>query len=36
MEDDAIMAAVAPKARKAYNLDQMTSIDVPDGGKVRG
>lgn len=29
-----VMESVAPKARKAYNLDQMTSIDGPDG-KVR-
>lgn len=34
VEDAAVMDAVAPKARKAYNLDQMTSIDGPDG-KVR-
>ena len=34
MDDAAIMDVVAPKARKAYNLDQMTSIDGPDG-KVR-
>jgi hypothetical protein len=34
VDDAALMDAVAPKARKAYNLDQMTSIDGPDG-KVR-
>lgn len=34
VDDASIMDAVAPKARKAYNTDQMTSIDGPDG-KVR-
>lgn len=31
VDDEAIMSAVAPKARKAYNVAQMTSIDGPDG-----
>ncbi len=34
VDDAALMDVVAPKARKAYNTDQMTSIDGPDG-KVR-
>ena len=32
---EAVVDAVAPKARKAYNLDQMTAVDGPDGTKVR-
>ena len=31
--DEALVGAVAPKARKEYNLDQMTCIDT-DAGKV--
>jgi len=32
--DDALMDAIVPQARKAYNLEQMTIVDTPAGGKV--
>jgi hypothetical protein len=32
--DDALMDAIVPQARKAYNLEQMTIVDTPAGGKA--